>query len=92
MVTRGFTVSSTSVRRRVELAAQYMLTTDVALSEIALRCGFTDQAHLCKHFRRTMGQTPAALRRALRTQDSGESTAHLSSEGVLVGQSDRTMG
>jgi len=52
------------VRRRVELAAQYMLTSDAALSDIALRCGFTDQAHLCKHFRQAAGQTPAAWRRA----------------------------
>ena len=52
------------VRRRVELAAQYMLTTDTSLSDIALRCGFTDQAHLCKHFRQAAGQTPAAWRRA----------------------------
>ena len=48
------------VRCRVELAAQYMVTTDAALSDIALRCGFTDQAHLCKHFRQATGQTPAA--------------------------------
>ena len=52
------------VRRRVELAAEYMLTTDASLSDIALRCGFTDQAHLCKHFRQATGQTPAAWRRA----------------------------
>jgi AraC family transcriptional regulator len=52
------------VRRRVELAAQYMLTTDAPLSDIALRCGFTDQAHLCKQFRQASGQTPAAWRRA----------------------------
>jgi len=51
------------VRRRVELAAQYMLTTDTSLSDIALRCGFSDQAHLCKHFRQVAGQTPAAWRR-----------------------------
>jgi len=55
------------VRRRVELAAEYMLTTDASLSEIALRCGFTDQAHLCKHFRLAAGHTPAAWRRAHRT-------------------------
>jgi AraC-like DNA-binding protein len=54
------------VRRRVELAAQYMLTTDASLSDIALRCGFTDQAHLCKQFRQAAGQTPAAWRRAYR--------------------------
>jgi AraC family transcriptional regulator len=52
------------VRRRVELAAHYMLTTHASLSDIALRCGFTDQAHLCKHFRQVAGQTPAAWRRA----------------------------
>src|SRR5271168_499480 len=55
------------VRRRVELAAQYMLTTDASLSDIALRCGFTDQAHLCKHFRQAADQTPAAWRRANRS-------------------------
>jgi len=55
------------VRRRVELAAQYMLTTDAFLSDIALRCGFTDQAHLCKQFRQAAGQTPAAWRRAHRS-------------------------
>jgi AraC family transcriptional regulator len=55
------------VRRRVEFAAQYMLTTDAALSDIALRCGFTDQAHLCRHFRQAAGQTPAAWRRAHRS-------------------------
>ena len=56
------------VRRRVELAAQSMLATDAPLSDIALRCGFTDQAHLCKHFRQAAGHTPAAWRRAHRPQ------------------------
>ncbi len=52
------------IRRRLELAARYMLETDTSLSDIALRCGFTDQAHLSKHFRQSMAQTPAAWRRA----------------------------
>jgi AraC family transcriptional regulator len=55
------------VRRRVELAAQFMLTTDDPLSDIALRCGFADQAHLCKKFRQAAGQTPAAWRRRHRS-------------------------
>jgi AraC family transcriptional regulator len=62
------------VRRRVELAAQYMLTTDACLSDIALQCGFTDQAHLCKHFRQTAGQTPAAWRRERRFHDDENGT------------------
>jgi AraC family transcriptional regulator len=61
------------IRRRLELAARYMLQTGAPLSDIALRCGFTDQAHLSKHFRQSTGQTPAAWRRARRTQDSGNS-------------------
>jgi AraC family transcriptional regulator len=69
--------------RRLELAARFMLQTNRSLSDIALRCGFTDQAHLCKHFRQSTGQTPAAWRRARRTQDSANSVASLSSESVF---------
>jgi len=59
------------VRRRVELAAKNMLQTDMSLSDIALECGFVDQAHLCKHFRVVTGETPAAWRRAKRTLGEG---------------------
>jgi AraC-like DNA-binding protein len=44
-----------------------MLATDASLSDIALRCGFSDQAHLCKHFRQAAGETPSAWRRAHRS-------------------------
>jgi len=73
------------IRCRLELAATYMLQTDASLSDIALQCGFTDQPHLCKHFRQSTGQTPAAWRRAHRTQDSANSVLSSSSEGVLPG-------
>jgi AraC-like DNA-binding protein len=72
------------IRRRLELAARYMLQTDASLSDIALGCGFTDQAHLCKHFRQSTGQTPAAWRRARRTEDPGDTVASLASEAVLA--------
>jgi AraC family transcriptional regulator len=67
--TFGESPHSFVVRRRVELAAQCMLATDASLSDIALGCGFTDQAHLCKHFRLAVGQTPAAWRRAHGSHD-----------------------
>jgi AraC-like DNA-binding protein len=51
------------VRRRLERAEGLMLTSDLSLSDIALRCGFSDQAHLCKLFRRRHAQTPAVWRR-----------------------------
>jgi len=60
------------LRRRVEKASHLMLVTDDSLSDIALACGMTDQAHLCKIFRQMTGQTPAAWRRerrALHTED-----------------------
>jgi AraC-like DNA-binding protein len=70
------------MQRRLELAAQYMLETDTYLSDIALRCGFADQAHLCRHFRQSTGEAPGAWRRARKTQDFGNRAAS-SREGVL---------
>jgi AraC family transcriptional regulator len=63
------------VQRRLELATHYMVETDRSLSDIALGCGFTDQAHLCKHFRQATGETPAAWRRAHRSHHEGNGTA-----------------
>ena len=54
------------VRRRVERASLLMLAGREPLSEIALRCGFHDQAHLSKQFRQLTGETPAAWRRLRR--------------------------
>jgi AraC family transcriptional regulator len=66
--TFGESPHSFVLRRRVEVAATCMLTTDASLSDIALRCGFADQPHLCKQFRQAVGQTPAAWRRERRAQ------------------------
>jgi AraC-like DNA-binding protein len=73
--TFGESPHSFVVRRRVELAAQYMLTIDASLSDIALRCGFADQAHLSKQFRQAAGQTPAAWRRAHRSRHDENGTS-----------------
>lgn len=54
------------LRRRVELAAQLMLGSADSLAGIALRCGFSDQAHLCKQFRKMVGESPRAWRRSRR--------------------------
>jgi transcriptional regulator GlxA family with amidase domain len=51
------------IQRRLDRARHLMLTSNAKLSQIALTCGFIDQAHLCKMFRQTTGQTPAAWRR-----------------------------
>jgi len=52
------------VHRRVERAQELMRTTRNPLSQIALDCGFADQTHLSKLFRRLTGRTPNNWRRA----------------------------
>jgi AraC family transcriptional regulator len=54
-------------RRRVERAQGLMLTTNESLGQIAADCGFTDQAHLSKLFRRFVGESPGVWRRARAT-------------------------
>src|SRR5262249_7653630 len=52
------------IRRRVERAQGLMLSTGRSLSDIAADCGLADQAHLTRLFRRFVGESPAAWRRA----------------------------
>jgi AraC family transcriptional regulator len=54
-------------RRRIERAQGLMLTTNASLREIAADCGFTDQAHLSRLFRRIVGESPGVWRRARTT-------------------------
>ncbi len=52
------------MQRRVAMAQRLMLGTSEQLSRIALSCGMSDQSHLTRWFRRIVGETPAAWRRA----------------------------
>jgi AraC family transcriptional regulator len=61
-------------RRRLELACTMMRTTREPLSQVAVACGLCDQAHLSRLFRRMVGVSPSAWRRAIlapATPDSG---------------------
>ena len=51
-------------KRRIERAQNLMLSTNWPLSQIALDCGFADQAHFSRLFRRIAGDSPRAWRRA----------------------------
>lgn len=51
-------------QRRMELAQGLMLSSDAPLSQIALDCGCSDQAHFSRLFRRFVGETPRDWRRA----------------------------
>ena len=65
------------IRRRIERAQGFMLSTAAPLSEIAAECGLADQAHFTRLFRRAVGETPAAWRRARSNLAGGfNSTSH----------------
>jgi AraC family transcriptional regulator len=51
------------MRRRIEHAQGLMSQTHLSLTEIAITCGLSDQAHLCRLFRRFVGPSPSAWRR-----------------------------
>lgn len=59
----GVTPAAYVVARRVERAKLMMLDTSGSLSQISLDCGFTDQSHLSRAFRRHVGQPPGQWRR-----------------------------
>jgi AraC-like DNA-binding protein len=67
------------VMARVERANRMIRATREPLSQIASACGFADQAHLCRAFRRWVGVSPGIWRRAhlaVCIMDKGEGDAN----------------
>jgi AraC family transcriptional regulator len=58
--------------RRVERVCTMLITTRAPLAELALACGFCDQAHLSRLFRRKIGMPPSAWRRAMKVRYAGQ--------------------
>jgi AraC family transcriptional regulator len=50
------------IKRRIDRAKRHLKLKDAAIIDIALACGFADQSHLNKHFRKLVGMTPSAFR------------------------------
>lgn len=49
-------------RLRVQTACRMLVDTRESIAAIALRCGFADQSHFTREFRRVTGDTPGAYR------------------------------
>jgi len=64
--TFGLSPQKYVVERRLTRAKRIMLTTNEPLCGIAATCGFSDQAHLSRVFRRRIGAPPNAWRREQR--------------------------
>jgi AraC family transcriptional regulator len=59
----GCSVGAYARARRIELAAEWLRTSERSISEIAASAGFYDQSHFTKVFHRMLGATPAEWRR-----------------------------
>jgi AraC family transcriptional regulator len=51
------------VQRRVALAKRRLEATDASIAEVAFECGFANQEHLTRVFKRFCGATPGAYRK-----------------------------
>lgn len=56
------------LRFRLDRALRLLMRSDAQLSSIAAECGFSDQAHFSRIFRREIGCAPGNWRRELRTR------------------------
>lgn len=77
-------------RLRLEAARAMMLASEEPLSQIAFACGFADQSHLCKIFRRELGEPPGVWRRrnliekAERARRAHTQRSHASNDGLIA--------
>lgn len=54
-------------QRRIERARELLQHTELPLADIAMRCGFADQSHFSKVFRRVIGTSPGSFRASVGT-------------------------
>ncbi|MBI1685603.1 helix-turn-helix transcriptional regulator [Caulobacter hibisci] len=73
----GVTFSRFVAHRRIERAQSMMVGSSSSLCQIALACGFTDQAHFTRTFGGLIGATPSQWRRiAVRPGDEINAIAY----------------
>ncbi len=58
----GLTPHRYVIERRVQRAEKLLGSSALPIAEIALLCGFANQSHLNRHFKRAFGVSPKALR------------------------------
>ncbi len=71
---RGASVRGSIRSRRLDRAVDALLHSDEPLADIAFRCGFTDQSHLCRALRSAMGTSPGRARHASCVQEAADGT------------------
>lgn len=62
--TTGMSPQEWSLQSRIEQAKRLLTEGALSMCEIALECGFADQAHFCRTFSRLTGDTPKRWQRS----------------------------
>lgn len=62
----GVTLIQYITQKRVELACELLRTTDLSVSSVAYSCGFSDENHFMKTFKRLTGLSALRYRREMR--------------------------
>jgi AraC family transcriptional regulator len=57
------------VHERMGVAKRLLYETQQLMSEIALACGFAGQSHFTRTYKRLIGESPGAVRRARTSED-----------------------
>jgi AraC-like DNA-binding protein len=60
----GCTIGEFVRRQRIALACRALADGDAPLADVAIESGFADQSHFTRTFKRQLGMTPAAYRKA----------------------------
>ncbi len=58
----GTSIADAYVRMRLEVAAQLLRSTDMAVTEVALACGYRNSSHFSRTFKAAFGQSPRLSR------------------------------
>lgn len=67
----GISAGQYITRLRIEFACNQLKSSDSPISEIALNCGYGDQAAFSRQFRQSVGLTPATYRKKYLLQNDG---------------------
>jgi AraC family transcriptional regulator len=68
----GMSASRWLLERRIDHSKALLVTTDLPISDIAIRCGYSDQTAFTRAFGRIVGESPGRWRRAeLQGRDAG---------------------
>ena len=59
----GVTVQQYVTARRIELAKELLYITDLSVGSVAISCGFADESHFMKTFKKTTGLSALAYRK-----------------------------